>query len=63
MIKLLRDQIIDLALKPEIEIGVQQVLVTVKDGKKVNAFVHNFEYLDSQEFVNPKDIVKIEVLK
>jgi len=62
MIRLLRDQIIDLALKPETELGVQHVLVKVKDGESFNAFVHDFEYLDTDKSVSPKDITHIEVL-
>lgn len=60
MVRLLRDQIIKLALEPEIELGVHSVLLTTKDGQKIHGYVHDFEYLDAE--VKAHEIVTIQVL-
>jgi hypothetical protein len=61
MIRLLRDQKIELAREHEIEIGIQHVTLHMKDGREIDSYVHDFEWIDSFE-VNPTEIKKIEVL-
>ena len=62
MIALTRAQAIDLALKPETEIGVQHVKVELSNGQEVETYVHDFQWIDLENH-KASDIKTIEVLE